>query len=78
MYAWLWRKLPYGPAGKIAGLTVALAGILGLLWFGVFPIVDRHLPNNNVQITQPGSDSISVPPTPSVIPSGHPSTALPK
>lgn len=74
MYAWIWRTLPYGRPGKIAGVLVALAGILGLLWFGAFPIVDRHLPNNNVQVTQPGGDSVSVPPTPSVTPSA----ALPR
>jgi hypothetical protein len=75
MYAWIWRKLPYGVPGKVAGCLVALVGIVGLLWYGVFPIVDRHLPNNNVQVTQPGADSISVPPTPSVTPSSAP---LPK
>jgi hypothetical protein len=77
MYAWVWRKLPYRAPGKIAGVLVALAGIVGLLWFGAFPIVDRHLPNNNVQVTQPGG-SVSAPPTPADTPSQRPPTsALP-
>jgi hypothetical protein len=75
MYAWLWHHLPYGVPGKVAGILIALVGVVGLLWYGVFPIVDRHLPNNNVQVTQPGGDSVSVPPTPSVTPSSVP---LPK
>jgi hypothetical protein len=74
MYAWIWRKLPYGVPGKVAGIVVALGGIVGLLWYGLFPIADRHLPNNNVQVTQPGGDSFSVPPTPSTTSS----PALPK
>ena len=78
MYAWIWRHLPYGRVGKIAGLTVALAGIVGLLWYGIFPIADRHLPNNNVQVTQTGGDSVSVPPTPVMTPSALPTSGLPK
>jgi hypothetical protein len=53
MYRWIWRKLPYGVPGKIAGVVVFLGGIVGLLWYGVFPAVDPHLPFNNVQVTTP-------------------------
>jgi hypothetical protein len=69
MYGWIWRKLPYGTPGKIAGIVVFLAGVVGLLWYGAFPIVDRHLPNNGVQVTQPGGDTFTAPPTPTDPPS---------
>lgn len=51
MYAWIWRRLPGGTPGKIAGVVVGLAGIAGLLWYGAFPVVDRMLPTNDVQVT---------------------------
>lgn len=61
MYAWIWRKLPYGVPGKLAGVLVFLAGVVGLLWYGVFPVVDRHLPFNDVQVTTP--DDVAPSPT---------------
>jgi hypothetical protein len=69
VYGWIWRKLPYGVPGKLVGLALALAGIGGILWYGVFPIVDRYLPNNGVQVIQPGGDTFTAPPTPSGTPS---------
>jgi hypothetical protein len=69
MYGWIWRKLPYGLAGKLVGIALFLAGVGGLLWYAVFPIVDRHLPNNGVQVIQPGGDTFTAPPTPTEAPS---------
>lgn len=71
MYAWLWRKMPYGTRGKILSLLLALAGVLALLWFVIFPFVDSRLPSNNVQVTQ--NDGVFVAPsTPAATPSSLP------
>ncbi len=50
MYAWIWRKLPFGLAGKLAGsfLLVATAGLL--LWYVVFPWATPLLPFDDVQV----------------------------
>ncbi|WP_018349083.1 hypothetical protein [Longispora albida] len=52
MYAWIWRKLPFGVPGKLAGSLLLLAGIAALLWWVVFPAVDPLLPMNDGQITE--------------------------
>lgn len=40
MYAWIWRHLPYGLAGKLTG-SLLLAGVAAaLMWFVVFPWLD--------------------------------------
>ncbi len=50
MYAWIWRKLPFGLPGKLAGsvLLVAAAGVL--LWYVVFPWATPLLPFDDVQV----------------------------
>ncbi|MFY1635274.1 hypothetical protein ACN27F_18700 [Solwaraspora sp. WMMB335] len=59
MYAWIWRKLPFGLAGKLVG-SVLLAGVaVALLWFVVFPWAEPLLPFDDVQVTDggvPGGD----------------------
>lgn len=37
MYAWIWRKLPFGTPGKVIGSTVLVVGVGLLLWFVAFP-----------------------------------------
>ncbi|MGH8878653.1 MAG: hypothetical protein ACRD0P_15145 [Stackebrandtia sp.] len=37
MYGWLWRKLPFGLPGKIAGSVILCLGAAALLWFVAFP-----------------------------------------
>ena len=58
MYAWLWRHLP-GPWGIRLGIAVALlVGVIALLLFVVFPVIDPHLPWNDVNVSHghaPGS-----------------------
>ena len=51
MYAWMWRKLPYGLRGRLIGsaLLLVVAGVV--LWLWVFPVVDGLLPTNDVQVT---------------------------
>ena len=54
MYAWIWRRMPFGLVGKIAGMAMLVAGVAGLLWYVAFPAVDRLMPWTDVQVTAPG------------------------
>jgi hypothetical protein len=50
VYAWIWRKLPFGLPGKLAG-SVLLAATVGLLlWYVVFPWATPLLPFDDVQV----------------------------
>lgn len=70
MYVWIWRKLPGGLPGKLAGTIVLLAGALALLFFVVFPWVEPRLPFNDVTVNQPGvSQSSTSPPSATATPS---------
>jgi len=76
MYAWIWRKLPFGLYGKLGG-SLLLASLFGvLLWFWVFPAVEPALtPFDDVQVGDPGSGQDvgpdGVAPTPSFNPDDH-------
>jgi hypothetical protein len=50
MYAWIWRKLPFGLPGKLAGSIVLLAAVGTLLWYVVFPWATPLLPFDDVQV----------------------------
>ena len=50
MYAWIWRKLPFGPPGKLAGSVVLIAAVGALLWYVVFPWATPLLPFDDVQV----------------------------
>ncbi|MDW5327277.1 hypothetical protein [Plantactinospora sp. KLBMP9567] len=52
MYAWIWRKLPFGVPGKLIGSLLITAGLLALLWYVVFPWAEPLLPFDDVQVTQ--------------------------
>ena len=50
MYAWIWRKLPFGQWGKLTG-SLALVTLVGaLLWYVVFPWATPLLPFDDVQV----------------------------
>ena len=54
MYAMDLAQAAVRPAGQDRRVCrVRSVGVVGLLWFGVFPTVDPHLPFNNVQVTTP-------------------------
>jgi hypothetical protein len=53
VYAWIWRRLPGGPAGKIAGTLLLAAAALALLLFVVFPAVEPLLPWEHVTVGNP-------------------------
>jgi hypothetical protein len=73
VYGWIWRHLPFGLPGRIAGSVLLAAAAAALLWFLVFPAVDPHLPfNNDGQVTnptqqdqqnQPNNDNVVASPT---------------
>lgn len=70
MYVWIWRKLPGGLPGKLAGSLVLLAAAVALLFFLVFPWVEPRLPFNDVTVDQSGTSQSST-----VNPSATPSAA---
>jgi putative effector of murein hydrolase LrgA (UPF0299 family) len=53
VYAWIWRKLPFGLPGKIIGSVLLAAAALALLWYWVFPGVEPLLPFDDSQIEAP-------------------------
>ena len=69
MYASLWRRIPGGIAGKLAGMLGLLVSVLALLFFVVFPVIEPHLPWNDVTVNTPGlSDQPSSPPPSASVP----------
>jgi hypothetical protein len=78
MYGWLWHRIPGGVAGKIGGCATLLIGVLALLFFVVFPLVEPRLPWNDVTVNSPSVRPEAVPsasgtPTPAAAPSALPS-----
>ncbi|MFF5084733.1 hypothetical protein ACFY36_47485 [Actinoplanes sp. NPDC000266] len=64
MYAWIWRKLPFGFWGKLSGSLGLIAATTALLWYVVFPWATPLLPFDDVQVgtgtEQQGPDPNSV------------------
>ncbi|GGQ46215.1 hypothetical protein [Couchioplanes azureus] len=50
MYAWIWRKLPFGLWGKLTGSLVLVLAVGALLWYVVFPWATPLLPFDDVQV----------------------------
>lgn len=50
MYAWIWRKLPGDTRAKVAGATLLVLLVVGLLLFVVFPWAEPRLPFNDVTV----------------------------
>lgn len=79
MYAWIWRKLPFGLYGKLTGSVVLVTAVGLLLWFWLFPLVEPALtPFDDVQVgdgtgqeADPGSGPAGIFPTPSFNPDDH-------
>lgn len=62
MYSWIWRHLPFGTKGKLAGSILLGLAAAALLWFVIFPAIDPHLPFNNdggvsTDVQNPGPSS---------------------
>jgi hypothetical protein len=63
MYAWIWRKLPFGRWGKITSSIVLIVAVGVLLWYVVFPWATPLLPFDDVQVgtttgQQSGPDAV--------------------
>ena len=52
MYAWIWRRLPFGLVGKLVGAVLLTSATVALLWYVVFPWAEPLLPFDDVQVTQ--------------------------
>lgn len=50
MYSWIWRTLPGGLPGKLAGTFLLIAAISALLLFIVFPWIEPSLPFNDITV----------------------------
>ena len=50
MYAWIWRKLPFGTWGKLTGSLALVAATGALLWYVIFPWATPLLPFDDVQV----------------------------
>jgi len=50
MYSWIWRTLPGGLPGKLAGSALLIAAISALLLFIVFPWIEPSLPFNDITV----------------------------
>ncbi len=57
MYAWIWRKLPFGLLGKLAGSVLLVATVGALLWYVVFPWATPLLPFDDVQVGTPAGEN---------------------
>ncbi len=77
MYAWIWRRLPFGLRGKLAGSFVLLGIVGALLWYVIFPWAEPLLPFDDVQVGDPDSgysqleDPFEIPGAPSGEPDDH-------
>lgn len=61
MYVWIWRRLPGGLPGKLAGSAVLLVAVLALLFLLVFPWAERRLPFNDVSVDSTTTSSSPAP-----------------
>jgi hypothetical protein len=51
MYAWIWRKLPFGVPGKIIGSLLLVSVVVAGLWLWGFPAAEPLLPFDDVNVT---------------------------
>jgi hypothetical protein len=54
VYAWIWRKLPFGVPGKIIGSLILIGTVVAVLWFWGFPAAEPLLPFDDVNVTDEG------------------------
>jgi hypothetical protein len=52
MYSWIWRTLPGRTPVKLVTSLVLVLAVVALLFLVVFPIVEVHLPNSQVNVNR--------------------------
>jgi len=72
VYAALWRSIPGNAFAKIGAMLLLLVSALALLFFVIFPVVEPHLPWNDVTVNTPPVANL-----PSIVDSQSPSSASP-
>jgi hypothetical protein len=50
MYVWIWRHLPGAVTMKLLQTVLLVAAVAALLLFVAFPVIDPHLPINDVTV----------------------------
>ncbi|GAB2938381.1 hypothetical protein GCM10027280_28140 [Micromonospora polyrhachis] len=70
MYAWIWRRLPFGLPGKLAGSVLIATALVALLWYVIFPWAEPLLPFDDVQVTQDSTNPGGGPDTGNDAPGG--------
>jgi hypothetical protein len=55
VYTWIWRRLPGGLPGKLAGSFLLITAAVLVLFFVVFPAVEPLLPFDDVTVEQDGA-----------------------
>ncbi|WP_434447205.1 hypothetical protein [Lentzea sp. E54] len=51
MYTWIWRALPGSVVVRALLCAALVVGVLALLWFWGFPLIDRLLPFDDVTVS---------------------------
>jgi hypothetical protein len=72
VYAALWRSIPGNVFAKMGAMLLLLVSALALLFFVIFPVVEPHLPWNDVTVNTPPVGSL-----PSIVDSQSPSRPSP-
>ena len=70
MYAWIWRKLPFGLWGKLTGSLALVTMVGALLWYVVFPWATPLLPFDDVQVGNGTEQGGSAEQDPNAVPGG--------
>jgi hypothetical protein len=56
VYAYIWRKLPFGLPGKIIGSLLLISVVVSGLWFWGFPAAEPLLPFDDVNVSDENGD----------------------
>lgn len=68
MYGWIWRHLPGPFVAKFLEALIAVAVIVLVLLFAVFPALSPHLPFNHVTVDTPAPSASPADPDAPAVP----------
>jgi hypothetical protein len=78
VYAWIWRKLPFGLWGKLTGSIVLAVAVGTLLWYVVFPWATPLLPFDDVQVGTTSGQNGPAGQDPNAVIPGDPDSGAPE